>query len=468
MENQNVSTTINSGNVQNLKLSWKKDAKYMVTGAPLVYERKVLAADWAGFVYCLDSQTGVPSWIKRLYSPPDPTTCPSFFMRKVIGACLPYLWQGFAGSGSVKEGILYIASVGGKEGRTLLNGDPGKLYAINVANGEVLWKDTLAAPPFSGSLATPLISEGSVYAGVCSVDEVAEVTSVLVLKRFRPETQGEVIAYDRLNGKRQWSRKTVNLSEGDPSNAKGAAIWGGFSLDKDQNTLFFGTGNNYGKPPSSSSDAMVAMDSTSGKLKWKFQAVKDDLWLPLKPKGRDHDFGSTPLNFNIIDGGKTRKAVGIGNKNGNFYAFDRISGELIWKTDINTSYGSNDGIRSNAQYQNGRIFLWSRNMKPRRSITVACLDAKTGNFVWQKVVPGINATSSGALANDLFLVPNYSGEINAFSVEDGKLVHTLKVPEVSIGSDVVVHDDMLLFGTGVPKFYGGNPRICGIYAFRLT
>jgi len=230
-------------------------------------------------------------------------------------------------------------------------------------------------------------------------------------------------------------------------------------VQNSNNTLYFGTGNNYGLPPSKSSDSIVALNSRNGDLKWHYQAIEGDSWLPKEKYGPDYDFGAIPILFNNM--------VGIGNKNGYFYTLNKYTGQLIWKTFCNVQNKNDDGIRSKASYKDGRVYIWSKNEQPENSITVCCLDANNGDVIWHKTSDGTNAMSNGEIINDLYFVPNYKGQINAFRLSDGELVWSGSIPKASIGSSICCVKDRIIVGTGVPKLYGGNPNVYGVYSFSL-
>jgi polyvinyl alcohol dehydrogenase (cytochrome) len=95
--------------------------------------------------------------------------------------------------------------------------------------------------------------------------------------------------------------------------------------------LFVGTGQNLTRPGTGTSDAIVALDMETGKIRWLFQSTVDDTWnvscqLPAlwgrgskcdRPEGGDLDFGAAPMLVTLPDG---RPAVMAGAKNGVVYA----------------------------------------------------------------------------------------------------------------------------------------------------
>lgn len=466
----NLYSEINSSNIANLRPDWSYQTVSYVTGQPLLWNDKVICYDWGGYLYSLNSSTGKLNYKVQLYQPAIAKKILKKIpvLNKYIGEPLPYLWNGFAGSGCINDDKLYLASVGSKPGKALTNGESGKFYIVNLENGSTISKDRMAIQNYSGSISDIIEYKGTVYVGLSSVDEVAATLYKLLLKSFRPQSVGAVIAYSGDTGKRIWKTSTIGLVPDDIKYAKGAGVWGGFAIDPDEKSIYFGTGNNYGTPASKTSDSVVSLDSQTGELKWKYQAVADDSWLPTKPKdGPDFDFGAAPILFDIKRNNKILKVLGLGNKNGYFYVLNRTDGSLVWKTNCNVNSTSEDGIRSKASYYNGRIFIWSKNKTPRNTLTVCCLNADTGDVIWSYIAPGTNTMSDGLLLNDLYIVPYYNGTIQALSISDGKVLWTGKIPGVSFGSSISVYGNRLFVGGGLPGLYGGNSKNYGLYTFSL-
>ena len=177
--------------------------------------------------------------------------------------------------------------------------------------------------------------------------------------------------------------------------------------------------------------------------------------MPLKREGPDYDFGCTPIPF-PCSAADSSFAVGAGNKNGFIYALDMISGKLIWKTFCHINSTPDDGIRSNITYKNNRVYVWSKNASPKNTISINCLDSESGKIIWNKIFPGTNNMTTGAITNDLYFMANYSGEIYALNLSNGERVWDNSGNKVSFGSDLPIENNRLYAGFGVPKLYGGR------------
>jgi quinohemoprotein ethanol dehydrogenase len=161
-------------------------------------------------------------------------------------------------------------------------------------------------------------------------------------------TRGQFVAVDAQTGQLLWRFYTV---PGDPSkpyesealrsaakswggdfykNGGGGAVWDGFAYDPDSNLVYVGTGN--AEPwvqkfrgaqglDNLYTCTILAVDLTTGQLKWHYQTVPNDNW----------DFDSVQqlmlLDLNI--NGRARKVITQAAKNGFFCVIDRVTGELI-------------------------------------------------------------------------------------------------------------------------------------------
>ena len=269
----------------------------------------------------------------------------------------------------------------------------GRLIALDMATGAVRWDIFMAVPdtdptetvaeladddPWKDRKATgqsglganmaPLVFDGMVIAGVTGagyglhVDhESGRELGAVIGFQGSFGRRGYLAAYDAENGAEIWRWYTTKETgwEGDwvTETADGAplfrdiaaekarmaeyggawavgggSLWSTPALDPELGILYMGTGN-----PSPQMDdvsrpgdnlytvSVVAIDVHSGKLRWYYQQVPHDLW--------GYDTGSPPVLFDVEHDGRTIKAVGEASKTGWFYVNDRMTGELLFKSD---------------------------------------------------------------------------------------------------------------------------------------
>ena len=303
---------IDASNVKRLGLAWS----YVVgagggnqEGTPLVWNNTIYGITTWSVVYAVDGRTGKEIWRW------DPEINQSA-MRLMTGNV-------------VNRGIALY------NGMLITPGIDGRLFALNALTGKPVW-ETRVAYPQDGYYMTmaPRIAGGKVIIGVSGGD--------------RGETRGFFDAYDATNGRRSWRFYTV---PGDPSQpyendamraaAKtwggdfykkggGGAVWDGFAYDPEANLVYVGTGN--AEPwvqkfrGAQSVDnlytcSILAVDLTTGQLKWHFQTVPNDNW--------DFDSVQQLMLLDLTIDGRTRKVLTQASKNGFFYAIDRLSGQFV-------------------------------------------------------------------------------------------------------------------------------------------
>ena len=193
------------------------------------------------------------------------------------------------------------------------------LVALDAATGKLLWQVTLADANlgYSETMA-PQIYKGTVFVGSSGGEW---------------GIRGFVAAYNANNGtqKWQWWSTDPKTYGGDSWKYGGAMSWTTPAIDPKLNLLILSTGNPnpdlYGasRPGANLySDSIVALDLSTGKLKWHLQEVRHDLW--------DYDAVSNPVLFDVHENGQTIPAVGEAGKVGWIFIVNRRTGKLIRKS----------------------------------------------------------------------------------------------------------------------------------------
>ncbi len=419
-QNADILSTINSGNFGNSKVLWTAQSKYLITHKPLVDQGIVYYADWGGTVYAADAITGKILWENKIQSVDSK------------GA-----WYGFSGTGVLGDDMLFEASA------------EGMLYAIAKTDGQVKWKAKFTDQPVSGNTGALLYFNGMVYVPVCSMDEGMDQQ-----KDFVTDFQGRVEAYDAKTGKNIWEFKTVTGKE------NGVAVWSGFALDEESKTLYFDTGNNYTGAATDMSDAIVAVDALTGKLKWMKQCLKNDVWTMAQPKGPDYDFGAAPQLFEAKIAGKEVKLIAAGQKNGTLWVLDRTTGKDVWSAQLGLGATGGGFLASSSIDKNG-ICAWANNAykyadAEKHLMDIAKFDLGTGKVLWKmKEIQPAWMTQSGFVAGDVYFVGSTDGIIRGYNTKTGESVWKSEKMN-SISTSIVVNGGNLYFGTGLPKMFGGT------------
>lgn len=208
----------------------------------------------------------------------------------------------------------------------------GRVYALDSATGQLRWKATVEDHPATTMTGAPAYYDGKLYVAVSSLEEAAAVSGYECCT-FR----GSVVALDARTGQQQWKRYLVDEAPAPAGTTKtgtrifgpsGAAVWNSPTIDTRRQVLYVGTGDNYSRPASDKSDAVVAIDLKTGAVRWSHQIVQGDVWnvgcvlgmdvCPSEP-GPDFDIGAGTTLVRTIDG---RDLVVAGLKSGHAVALD--------------------------------------------------------------------------------------------------------------------------------------------------
>ena len=149
---------------------------------------------------------------------------------------------------------------------------------------------------------------------------------------------GHIRAYDTITGQLKWIFHTIPQA-GQPGYETwewpkeetfgGANAWGGVTIDEQRGWAFVATGSatddfygGFRKGKNLYSDCVLALDATTGQLKWHYQTVRHDIW--------DYDNPPAPILVTIRSGTTSRDAVVQLTKMGLTFVLDRDTGTPIF------------------------------------------------------------------------------------------------------------------------------------------
>jgi polyvinyl alcohol dehydrogenase (cytochrome) len=122
------------------------------------------------------------------------------------------------------------------------------LLAVNAANGSLRWKAQLDTHPQSVDTQSPVVYSGVVYVGVSSLEEGAAAFPGYTCCTF----QGSMLAVNAATGAIIWKTYTTSGTSlpADPAlGYTGNSVWGSTAVvDPARNQVYFTTGNNYKDP----------------------------------------------------------------------------------------------------------------------------------------------------------------------------------------------------------------------------
>ncbi|MBD8491695.1 glucose/quinate/shikimate family membrane-bound PQQ-dependent dehydrogenase [Pseudomonas syringae] len=149
------------------------------------------------------------------------------------------------------------------------------------------------------------------------------------------EPSGVIRAYDVRTGRLVWNwdsgnpEQTEPLAPGQTYTRNSPNMWSMFSVDENLGLLYLPMGNqmpdqwggNRTEDSEKYSAGLVALDITSGKVRWHYQFTHHDLW--------DMDVGGQPTLMDMKTADGLKPAVLASTKQGSIYVLDRRNGQPI-------------------------------------------------------------------------------------------------------------------------------------------
>lgn len=197
-----------------------------------------------------------------------------------------------------------------------------RVIAFEATTGKIAWNRQLFGADLGYAMTlAPLIVKGRVVVGVSGGEYGA---------------RGFIAALDAKTGAERWKTYTVPAPKepggdtwpNDSYKTGGGGAWLTGTYDAETNTLMWGVGNpgpwlaTLRPGDNLYTDSVVAMDASTGKIKWHYQYTPNDSW--------DYDGTNETVMTDLNYQGKAYKAIVSASRNGWFYAIDRSNGKLIY------------------------------------------------------------------------------------------------------------------------------------------
>ena len=325
-------THITPANVDQLTVQWTFQSGLLgkFEATPIVIDGVMYVTGVNNNAWALDARTGRRFWRYQRNLPDR------------IPVCCGWVNRGFA----VYKNRLYMTTL------------DAHLIALDMKTGSVIWDVEIDnyKRGYSGTVA-PLVVKDKIVIGIAGAE--------YGVRAF-------LDAYDAETGKRAWRFWTVP-EPGEPGGDTwppgafergGGSTWVTGSYDPELNLVYWGTGNPgpdlYGgdrKGDNLYTDAVIALDADTGKLRWHYQFTPHDI--------HDWDAVQVPILADMNVGGVKRKLMLWANRNGFFYTLDRTNGKLVVaKPFVNTTWAKEIG-------PDGRPILLPNNAIAKEG-TVTC------------------------------------------------------------------------------------------------
>jgi polyvinyl alcohol dehydrogenase (cytochrome) len=397
---------------------------------PAVVSGRVFVGADTGYVYSLDAVSGCVYWSFKTKA--GVRSAMSVGPLGPSGRTEPVSGRGTGRAGS-GQATRYAAYVG-----DLL----GNVYALDARTGMLLWSGHPENHFTARVTGAPTLYNGRLYVPISSWEEFSAAS----LDYPCCTSRGSVAAFDASTGRQLW--KTYVVPE-DPQpvrkNSKGVQLWapaGGSvwnapTVDPRRGVIYFGTGDATTAPAAKTSDAVMALDMNTGKIKWSFQAFPNDSYLvgcdenrtdncPVV-QGPDLDIPASPM-LKTLSGG--RRILLVATKPGDLIALDPDrDGAVVWKKNIggapntDTKEGALASLRTNG-------IMWGGAADNERAYfglsggSVTAITLATGERAWSIVLSPegrrVSYTAAVTAIPGVVFVGGNDGSLHALASADGR------------------------------------------------
>jgi polyvinyl alcohol dehydrogenase (cytochrome) len=379
---------------------------------PTVFGGRLFVGSHNGTVYSLDAKTGCIYWTYSAHS-------------------------------SVRSALV-IGPLADKRGYAAYFGDTyAYVYAVDAETGRELWVRKIEDHALARATGSPTLYKDRLYVGVSSFEETQGNIPTYECCTFR----GSLSSLDAKTGAVAWKTYLVPKPDQQGENKvgtklwgpSGAGIWSAPTVDEKRGLVYAATGNTYTPPQLSTSDAVIAFELKSGRIKWTQQVTPRDVfggWCrpnSINPKcpevGPDFDFGNSPILARLLEG---KDVIIIGQKSGVGWALDPDKkGAVIWqyRAGQGTALGGMEWGSAvddqNAYFPNSDILLPNPG-------GLHAVRLKTGERVWYAPPPapkcapgrGCDAAQTAAVTviRGAVLSGSNDGVLRAYSTRDGSVI----------------------------------------------
>jgi polyvinyl alcohol dehydrogenase (cytochrome) len=281
---------------------------------------------------------------------------------------------------------------------------------------------------------------------------------------------GYVVAADLNTGDLVWRYQTDVNSAGRVLNDGCGSVWSSGTVLPGQGLVVFDSADcDFSNPPPTA-ETVFALHISDGQLAWTFRPSRED-------DKCDLDFGATPNAGLGADG--MADFLGVGGKDGTYYALDPSTGHLRWSTNV-VFGGFTGGFIATAAYDGlrvygstaigdfgkfegtGEIYCDPSNPRdlPMQEPTAHAFDAASGAVVWQADHQASFAPTTVA-GGFTFNGPALGAAVlDIRDAATGVLVDQVALPGANWSGVATVGDALVM---GIGNSYTGHPAGVAVF-----
>jgi polyvinyl alcohol dehydrogenase (cytochrome) len=409
---------LTAADIPRLKVKWTFAYPGSKNGQATVIGERLFIASNAGRVYSLNARTGCVYW--RYNAPGGVRTAAS------VGRD-PKAPSGYA---------VYFGD------------DRNSVHALDAGSGKSLWATKVEDHPRAGLTGAPMLYGNLLYVPTSSMEETVTNEAAYACCTFR----GSIVAVDVRTGKVAWKTHAIQREPRHHQTVggkklmgpAGGAIWASPTIDAKRGVLYAATGDSYTDLSDEGTDAIVAMDLKTGKIRWIQQVTKDDNYIVGCPSGGrgaancplavgpDHDFGASVILRTLPNG---KDIILAGQKSGVAYGMDPdAKGKILWQLKVGAG-GALGGIQFGMAADQKVLYaaVSDQLSGARGQPGITAIDMATGNQLWHQNAPAPKCSwTAGRCSNGqsqaVSAIPGVvfsgalDGHLRAYSTADGKVI----------------------------------------------
>jgi polyvinyl alcohol dehydrogenase (cytochrome) len=334
---------LTAASVPRLKLKWAFGfpGGTSAYAQPTVVAGRIFVGSDIGYTYSLDATSGCVYWSYR------------------------------AGAGVRNAMTLGPIRVNGQRRYAVFFGDlKASAYAIDAHSGQEIWKTRVEENFATRVTAAPALYAGRLYVPISAW----EGFQARVLDYPCCTAVGSVSALDASSGKLIWKTYTIaQRPHPTHKNSKGiqqwapagVPVWNTPTVDPKRHLIYVGTGDASTYPAPATSDAIMALDMTTGKIRWSRQIYSHDSFIVgcggegftencPKVVGPDWDIPMSPM---LATGAAGRTLVVFGTKPGDVQALDPDNrGEPVWNVNVVSHSATDEALRAGGTRNLGPVW----------------------------------------------------------------------------------------------------------------
>jgi polyvinyl alcohol dehydrogenase (cytochrome) len=407
---------VTAASVSGLRELWRVQIPSGASSTPAVYDGRVYFGGWDGSIYAVDALSGKIHWQRRV--------------TDGIVRSTPL----------VTEERVYVATT-------------ASLVALERRTGATVFETLLDGHPLTLIDSSPKLVDGLIILGIASFE----------IRDDNPDPTfiGSVVGVDAVTGELVWRVETSGEPGSPPcAGGAGAGVWSSAAIDEELGLAYIGTGQGYEDPASTCSDSLLAIryarDHRGERIAWLVQFRQGDVFSVTRPDlTADADVGAAPNLFEIHG----RPVVGVGDKGGSYRVFDRGTGELVWRKDLEIGLivGAG-GVMTSAAVHEDTVYVTSnRNFvglyvatgehHPWDQSTLYALDTTSGEERWRVELPS-GVYGSLAIAGGVLYHPIIDSRFYARDLATGEELWSVEL-ERDIGAGPSVAGGRVYLSTGM-------------------